>query len=287
VSNFLSNLFKNGVNPKWMIVLVGLIDIQKGIGAGAVSLTNMVPDSWIPHIVAWNTGLAWIGIQLVGVLAALSSNSSGPLVSNISLPSIDIPKTVAKVLIFAFALSFLLAAHSAQAAERREFHPAVTGNIPNDIATDLKGGVPAGTKPSIGGVTLTGDMKTDALAVWKQIQSASHDDLAYASLMAGAAGTPASKTRKQCWDAIVQVNEQSNGNNLKNADGTPATKPNPSMFTDIETAAEIVDNLSPQGTLYTSCAGAAQLFQANVIQFISAAVTGVTGLAKLAPIPGL
>jgi hypothetical protein len=284
----LSNLLKNGIDPKWMVLLVGLIDIQKGIGAGAVSLTNMIPESWIPHVLAWNTGLAWLGIQLVGILAALCSKSTGPLIPNLPSISIDPVKTVAKVVLVAFALSFLLASHSAQAAERVR-KPAVDSGpvFTGDIGADFKNNFKGDPNNPTAGIKLTGNLKTDALAVWKQIQSASHADLVYASLMAGAAGTPASKTRKQCWDAIIAVNEQSNGNNLKNPDGTPATKPDPSMFTDIETAAEIIDNLSPQGELYTSCSGAAQLFQANVIQFISAAVTGVTGLAKLAPIPGL
>jgi hypothetical protein len=160
--------------------------------------------------------------------------------------------------------------------------PVLTGDLISDAKNGFKGDPNAP-----GAVQLTGNLKKDALAVWKQIQAASKADLQYASLMAGAAGTPAAGTRKMCWDAIIKVNEQSNGESLKNADGTAAVKPDPSLFTDIETAAEIVDNLSPQGTLYTSCAGTAQLFQANVVQFISAAVTGVAGMAKLTPIPGL
>lgn len=196
--------------------------------------------------------------------------------------------TVVKVLLVAFALSFLLANGSANAQPARIKKPVDSGPVfTGDLGADIKNGFKGDPNNPNAGIKLTGNLKTDALAVWKQIQSASHADLVYASLMAGAAGTPASKTRKQCWDAIIAVNEQSNGANLQGADGKPATKPDPSLFTDIETAAEIIDNLSPQGALYTSCSGAAQLFQANVIQFISAAVTGVAGLAKLTPIPGL
>lgn len=133
----LTALLKGGVDPKWMIVLVGIVDIQKGIGAGAVSLTNMVPDSWIPHVIAWNTGLAWIGLQLVGILAALSSSASGPLIPNISLPSIDATKAVAKVLIAAFVLSLFLA--SGQSAHAQRLRPfAATGDLKKDLHTDAE-----------------------------------------------------------------------------------------------------------------------------------------------------
>jgi hypothetical protein len=51
--------------------------------------------------------------------------------------------------------------------------------------------------------------------------------------------------------------------------------------------AEVVDNLSPQGPLFVSCAGAAQLAKTNVLTFINAAVTGAAGLAAMPIIPGL
>lgn len=112
----LNDLLKGGVDPKWIVVLAWLVGVQKGIGQGAISLTNMVPDSWIPHVIAWNNGLAWLGVGLMGLFAALSSNASGPLISvpNIQLSSID-TKAVAKVLLVAFALSVFFAGGSAMA----------------------------------------------------------------------------------------------------------------------------------------------------------------------------
>ena len=114
----LNDLLKSGVDPKWIVVLAWLVGVQKGIGQGAISLTNMVPDGWIPHIIAWNNGLAWLGVGLMGLLAALSSNATGPLISNISLPSIDTTKAVAKILIAAFVLSVLLAGSPAMATPK-------------------------------------------------------------------------------------------------------------------------------------------------------------------------
>jgi hypothetical protein len=134
----LNDLLKGGIDPKWIVVLAWLVGVQKGIGQGAISLTNMVPDSWIPHVVAWNNGLAWLGVGLMGLFAALSSNASGPLISvpNISLPSID-TKTVAKVLLVAFALSFLVAGGSA--------HAQIKLKSPQQIGQDLQNAIAGGT----------------------------------------------------------------------------------------------------------------------------------------------
>lgn len=160
--------------------------------------------------------------------------------------------------------------------------PVFTGDLPADIKSGFKGDASAPNS-----IQLTGNMKKDAQAIWDKIVAASDKDLLYASQLAANANTPASLIRKQCWDAIVAINEQANGLNLKDASGNAVPMPDPKLFTQIEQAAEVIDALSPQGKLYTSCAGAAQLAQANVLQFISAAVGGVAGLAKLSPIPGL
>ena len=74
--------------------------------------------------------------------------------------------------------------------------------------------------------------------------------------------------RKQCFDAILALNQQANGTNLKNADGSAMAKPDLSLFTDVEQLAEVIDNRSPQGPLFTSCAGAAQLARMGTLQFI-------------------
>ena len=139
-------------------------------------------------------------------------------------------------------------------------------------------GTPGGT------VTLTGNINKDVQALWMKIIALSNADLTYASALAGSANTNSSKVRKQCWDAIIALNQQANGANLKNADGSVMVKPDPSLFTDVEQFAEVIDNLSPQGPLFTSCAGAAELARTSTLQFISAAVSGVAGVTAIAPI---
>ena len=129
---------------------------------------------------------------------------------------------------------------------------------------------------------LTGNLEKDGQKIWSNILAASNADLTYAAAMATAAGTPASKTRLQCINAIIAVNTQASGSSLLGPDGkTPLVKPDPHAITDIESLAELVDNLSPQGVLFTSCAGAATMFKTNVLTLINSIVTGVVGLGAM------
>jgi hypothetical protein len=196
-------------------------------------------------------------------------------------------KSVTSVLLIGVVLSLFLAGDpaSAQARVRKpaaDSGPVFTGDIAKDIKDNFHGDPNA---PNA--VQLTGNAKKDAQAIWDKIVSASDADLKYASQLAANANTPASAVRKQCWDAIIAINEQANGLNLKDDKGNPIPPPDPKLFTQIEQSAEVLDALSPQGKLFTSCAGAAQLAQTGVLQFVNAAVTGVAGMAKLVPIPGL
>lgn len=266
-----------GFDPKWVFYLGIAVTIETAIGQGSVSLTNVVPASWAPYIVGWCSLLAFIGTAVMTALSGYSSARPGPLTD---FPAAAVSPAVKAAMILAVLILGTLIVPTPGHAQLKR--PAITGNLAADIATDLKGGTTA--KPSIAGVTLTGDLSKDGPKIWAQIIAASGTDLTYASAMAASAGTPASKTRQQCWDAIVTINKQASGSALKNADGTPMARPDKHFFTDVESLAEVIDNLSPQGTLYTSCAGAAKLAGMNVTQFISAAVAGVatfaaTGLA--------
>ena len=146
-------------------------------------------------------------------------------------------------------------------------------------ALGVQGGIigqgTSATKP------LTGNIKNDAKTIWANIQSASAADLAYAAAMAAAANTPASKTRLQCLNAIIAANAQAQGLSLTGSDGKPLSKPDPHAISDIESIAELIDNLSPQGPLFTSCAGAAQMFKTNTLQLISGIVTGVAAFGAV------
>lgn len=193
-------------------------------------------------------------------------------------------KMIAKICAILIMGMFLFRFDPAMAQTRKLAVPALTGDIKKDAETDAQN---LGLIPKSLQVKPTGNIAADLQALWDKIISANNDDLAYASKLAAAANTQTSGIRKQCWDAIVALNSQANGLNLKNPDGTKMVRPDPHLFTDVETLAEVIDNLSPQGPLFVSCAGAAQLAKTNVLTFINAAVTGAAGIAAMPIIPGL
>lgn len=252
-----------GIDPKWAFWLGVVIFLEQGVGQGTVKLTNVIPDGWIPYVVSWCALLAWAGGAIQTALIGYSSKDKGPLTS------------VAKAAITVAVLAGSLFAFSGDA--RAQTRPKLTGNIAADIAN-------ATAKP---GVALTGNIQQDLQALWQKIVTSSLADLNYAAAMAASANTTTSAIRLQCVKAIIQLNEQASGVNLKNADGTPMVKPDPHLFTDVESLAEIIDNLSPQGPLFVSCAGAAQLAKTNVLAFVNGVVTGVAGFAAMPVIPGL
>jgi hypothetical protein len=170
-------------------------------------------------------------------------------------------ETVAKILLVAFAASFLLAGTSGRA----EAAAAKTCAIPFD-PLKLCG-------------ALTGKPAEDIQRVAKRIAKIATADLNYAMAMAEAAKTPSSAVRLQCLLAISAANASANGSGLKNADGSPMKFPDPALATAVEGIAELIDNLSPQGVLFTSCAGAAQMLATDTLTAVNGIVTGAVGLA--------
>jgi hypothetical protein len=191
--------------------------------------------------------------------------------------------TVVKILLAAFVLSFLMAGSPAYAQTKKIAPLVATGDLKKDLDTDAQnlGLAPAAPK------LITGNIEKDAHAIWDKIVSASNVDLTYASALAASAGTPASAVRKQCYDAILKLNTQVNGTNVKDANGNVLPQPDPKLFTGVEQAAETIDNLSPSGPLFVSCAGMAQLTKTNVLTLINAIVTGAAAFAVMPVIPGL
>jgi hypothetical protein len=226
--------------------------------AGTVSFTDLIPAAWEPKVV--KIAADFFAINNLILTAA---KARGYLNAKAVAAVADTAK-VAGVLIAAFALSLFLASGSAQAASAA---PAAkkTCLIPLD-PLNLCG-------------TLTGKPQQDLQRVAKRIAKVAKADLTYAAAKAKAANTAASGVRLQCIQAIAEANDQANGAGLTNAGGTAMARPDPALVTAIEELAELVDNLSPQGKLFTSCAGAAQMFGTSTLSTINSIVTGATLLA--------
>jgi len=134
--------------------------------------------------------------------------------------------------------------------------PVFTGDLVEDAKNKFHG------DPATG-VQLTGNLKKDAQALWDKIQGAALVDLQYASAMAGATNTNGGRfvSSVGC-DHRYQPEGQRRG--VEERRWLAHFKARSPSLTDVETAAEVLDDLSPQGKLFTSCAGAAALAQANV-----------------------
>jgi len=179
--------------------------------------------------------------------------------------SLNIPKTppaVKALVMFAIVgLGLLVFAQPG-------FAQSSKSKLPIPLPIDPLGLNDAGT------TTFPSQIGIDLKATWDKITAATQPDLTYAKALADNVGSPGSKLRSQCYAAILVANQQANGSTLKNPDGSPMVKPDPAVITGVEQAAELVDNLSATAPLTAACAPAANALRQNVLQFITAIVTG-------------
>jgi hypothetical protein len=293
---------KNLTLMQWIGIAIGLNSLFMG---ATPQLTVLFGSNAVPYIVA----LATLGNGALGVFVTVIGGQGSQLRNVLAMPGVEritvngqanstlatmavdqnqnkIAPTVAAqgavtatakaaaVLLFAVVLGCVAFAGNAS-AQAPKLRP-LTGNIGNDLGI---------TKPVA--PMITGNVEKDLQALWDKIVASSIADLNYAAAMAKSANTQTSGIRLQCINAIITLNQQASGANLKNPDGTPMVKPDPHLFTDVESLAEVIDNLSPQGPLFVNCAGAAQLAKTNVLTFVNAVVTGAAGFAAMPVIPGL
>lgn len=67
------------VNPQISFWIGVVISVAVGIGGGTVSLTNVIPEQWIPIVQAWTNLFAFVGTTFLTALHAVSSPKKGPL----------------------------------------------------------------------------------------------------------------------------------------------------------------------------------------------------------------
>jgi hypothetical protein len=185
-------------------------------------------------------------------------------------------KFIFKTIAFLIVAMFLAGPDLAKAQIRQKITPvAPSADTP---APDQKCLIPWDPLKLCG--VLTGNAADDFKRVVKRIQLVGKTDLQYAALKAINANTPASKVRLQCLNGVLDMKAKFE-DDLKDSTGTVVPRPDPDAITVIEETAELVDALAPQGALFTSCAGAAQLFKTSTLAAINGLVTGAVGLVAM------
>lgn len=203
--------------------------------------------------------------DVVALLKKLTATHTASAAIEAAKASPSVAAQVVNVLLVAFILSSFLAGGQAFAQTQR---PVIACALASQNLDPLK----------LCG-KLTGNAGADLQRLYDRIKASTEADLTYAIARATAANTTGSKVRLMCLLALKDFKDQIDGVGLKNPDGTPMVKPDPAMISTVEGVAELIDGLSPQGTLFTSCAGAAQMAKTNALQVVNAIVTGAAGLA--------
>ncbi len=163
---------------------------------------------------------------------------------------------VAKVLLLAFALSFLLAPDPASAQLKR---PQITGNIVADTKANLGGS-------SLG---LTGDPINDIVAA---LDAKMLPDLQYALKLATASGSKVTAPCYKAWIDIIQTRQDA----VKDEQ-----MPDPAVITKFEKLVELRNSLQPDSAFMVACSPVANMVKKDIIGFIGQVMAGGAGLAAL------
>jgi len=244
----------------WISILVA---IETAVGNGTVSLTNVVPPTWAPYIVGWCSLLAFIGTT---IMAAMTAGSVyGPnAASNVAR---KVPVFLLGVLLctVAYQLAYAQPLDIIQRAAQR-----------NDVNRVDKTPI---TRPTFG------DGKIDVLKpseLLDKLKDVSLADLKYAKAQAKATNNTITLP---CWSAWVDLLSKAQ-QPLVDDDGQPITRPDPHVFSTLESASELLQALQNGGPIQTGCAALADASKKSVAQIVSSIVTG-GGLSGILPVSPL
>lgn len=241
----------NGVNPSWAFWLGIVIFLEQGIGQGTVKLTNVIPEEWIPYVVAWCALLAWAGGAVQTALIGFSNSKQGPLLA----PTSPAAKGIV-ILALALTALFTIGVSDARAQD------AVVKRIISGGAQNV------GASPSTAGIPrdLLGALDEKILP-----------DLTYAKAMADATGSAVTSGCYGAWIKIIQSRQQA----LKGADGQPLALPEAHLITDFERVVELRNALQPTSEFSIACSPVANMVKKDILNFIGVVMGGGASLSLL------
>lgn len=166
---------------------------------------------------------------------------------------------IAKVLLVAFALSFLLAGAPAQAQQTKLRLPIDPLGLNDRPAS----GRSAGPLEDIIGAL-------DAKLL---------PDLQYALKLATASGSKVTAPCYQAWIDIIQVRQKA----VKDDGGQDMAMPDPAIITKFEKIVELRNSLQPDSDFMIKCSPVASMVKKDIVGFIGIVLSGGAGLATLVP----
>src|SRR5258708_8007952 len=173
----------NPIDAKTSMIINIVAAILTGIAAGAVSFKGLVAPETATQITGWSAVFAFV-ISCVNVgLHGYSSPGAGPMVSG---PPVPPPGGKLAAFLLAIGLAAVASGWSSPASAQAK-RPALTGNIPADIANAANPGKPTGR-----------DSPLDALA--PNIRKLSLDDFKYAAALAHASANTVPPPSLAPWD---------------------------------------------------------------------------------------
>ena len=75
-------------NPKYTFWLGIIVTVCLAVGNGSLHLTHMIPESWIPTVVAWNAFIAFVGAAVMTAMAGINSSKQSIVTAAAQLPEV-------------------------------------------------------------------------------------------------------------------------------------------------------------------------------------------------------
>lgn len=172
---------------------------------------------------------------------------------------------LARALLCAFALSFLLPGAAALAQGKKQAFPLPIP-LPN-LRTDSTDAVQSAGSPK-GLNDLLGALDVKLLA-----------DLQYAKKLSDAAGNKITGNCYAAWIDIIQTRQKA----VTDDKGNPVDLPDPHIITDFEKLVELRNALQPEAPFMVACSPVASMVKTDILGFIGKVLGGATALTTLVP----
>lgn len=72
-------MFDIKISPRNLMLILFITDVFQGFTSGALHLTHMIPDAWIPYATAWLNFIVFVNLTFLTIFAGFAGPGVGPL----------------------------------------------------------------------------------------------------------------------------------------------------------------------------------------------------------------